>query len=711
MSLENYSQELRDYISSNTKFINDASFQTKEELLQNPEIIEEYVERELSGDETSCLFFYLTYLIQDSSLLNKIISNINSKFSEKIKAREMPDIHYLIVYKITDEKFLDENILKIKNFFEDYLKKVKEAEDYEKMKKKLEEEAKLEELKEKEKRERFILPKISICELEESKENSLIIRVPLYDEKEIINKNKYNIINCVEKYSKEKIEYVVYLYNKEKSKYDKIIFEKKEENILPNKKYKLEITGLKSNSIYLFLLGVKFGKNYSNPTSNKFYFITSSKIKHGKIFIFGDFDYKNNLVDVNDQEHIIKLPSGKASYLDCFDKDNKTTQPLLYADIIQDISVSESRSIFLNANDYVIEAGQILYVTPNDYYEGSFPQDQIIKNDDTSYEVTYENVTPYIISFPYPKIKIKKISTGERHCLALDCRGEVYSWGENDFGQLGLGKDKNEIVGNPQKIKFDVFDLDGHKFLTEQKPIFYDIATGGCSSLALAIFNNRQILYFWGNGAGILNDSSNKIILSTYPIPITGVENIKKIYARYNSVAILCWDSEKKLNVLYIHGTQKFGIDAGIGIYDKPKPVIVNYFRDENIDVLSTNFSTNCISVIGFNKKEEKIEVYLRGDLIAKLFEFKECRRKFMKLDKEWSENVVAVSPQDKVILFLLKNGIVKKLWKSGNNLAEKDIKIEGYDDVLKDLNTDDVDKVEFQSFLDENFVILYQPK
>ena len=82
-----------------------------------------------------------------------------------------------------------------------------------------------------------------------------------------------------------------------------------------------------------------------------------------------------------------------------------------------------------------------------------------------------------------------------------------------------------------------------------------------------------------------------------------------------------------------------------------------------------------------------------------------------MKLDKNWSENVVAVSPQDKVILFLLKNGVVKKLWKSGNNLAEKDIKIEGYDDVLKDLNTDDVDKVEFQSFIDENFVILYQPK
>ena len=29
--------------------------------------------------------------------------------------------------------------------------------------------------------------------------------------------------------------------------------------------------------LYLFLLGIKFAENYSNPTSNKFYFITSPK--------------------------------------------------------------------------------------------------------------------------------------------------------------------------------------------------------------------------------------------------------------------------------------------------------------------------------------------------------------------------------------------------------------------------------------------------
>jgi hypothetical protein len=294
--------------------------------------------------------------------------------------------------------------------------------------------------------------------------------------------------------------------------------------------------------------------------------------------------------------------------------------------------------------------------------------------------------------------------------LVLTNSGECYSWGLNQYGQLGLGKDKNEIIGNPTKIKFDIFDSDGHKFITEQKPIFYDIATGSNSSLALGMFNNRQILYYWGNGAGVLNNDQNQVIQSAYPMPINGLDNIKKIYARYNSIGIFCWDNEKKINVLYIHGTQKFGIDAGIGIYNKPKPVIVNFFRDKNIDVLSVNFSTYCMSVIG-KTKEGVNEVYLRGDLSYKLFGFKEYKSKFMKLEYEWAKDVVAISPQEKVIFFLLNNGVIKKLSMSEKKLNEKEIKIEGYDDVLNNLIIDNIDKIKFQSFFDENFVVLYQKK
>ena len=82
MSIQDYSKELRDFISLKSKFINDESFQTKEEIISNPEIIENFIERELSENEISCLFFYLSFLIQDQSLLNNIIENINKKFNE-----------------------------------------------------------------------------------------------------------------------------------------------------------------------------------------------------------------------------------------------------------------------------------------------------------------------------------------------------------------------------------------------------------------------------------------------------------------------------------------------------------------------------------------------------------------------------------------------------------------------------------------------------
>ena len=193
MSIQNYSEELRNFISSNSIFINDESFQTREELKENPEIIEDYIEKELSSEKISCLFFYLSYLIQDQTFLNEIIERINKKFfDKKIKAKEMPDIHYLIVYKISEEKFLEENLNKIKNFFEDYLKQLKQAEELEKEKKRLEEEQRIKEQKEKEKRERFILPKINNFELLELKESHVNII-----SKEIkflqFNTNEYNI--------------------------------------------------------------------------------------------------------------------------------------------------------------------------------------------------------------------------------------------------------------------------------------------------------------------------------------------------------------------------------------------------------------------------------------------------------------------------------------------------------------------------------------
>ena len=78
-------------------------------------------------------------------------------------------------------------------------------------------------------------------------------------------------------------------------------------------------------------------------------------------------------------------------------------------------------------------------------------------------------------------------------------------------------------------------------------------------------------------------------------------------------------------------------------------------------------------------------------------------------MENNWSEDILAVSPQEKVIFFLLKNGIVKKLYIEGNNLKEKEIKIEGYD--LNNFEINEIKETEFHSFYNENFVIFYKLK
>lgn len=51
------------------------------------------------------------------------------------------------------------------------------------------------------------------------------------------------------------------------------------------------------------------------------------------------------------------------------------------------------------------------------------------------------------------KSEIKSIVSGGFHNLLLDQNGLVYSWGKNNFGQLGLGKDVGHMVYQPVLVK------------------------------------------------------------------------------------------------------------------------------------------------------------------------------------------------------------------------------------------------------------------
>jgi NIMA (never in mitosis gene a)-related kinase 8 len=43
-------------------------------------------------------------------------------------------------------------------------------------------------------------------------------------------------------------------------------------------------------------------------------------------------------------------------------------------------------------------------------------------------------------------IKIVQIACEKNHVLALDALGSLYSWGSNDFGALGLGKQSFSVI-------------------------------------------------------------------------------------------------------------------------------------------------------------------------------------------------------------------------------------------------------------------------
>jgi len=77
---------------------------------------------------------------------------------------------------------------------------------------------------------------------------------------------------------------------------------------------------------------------------------------------------------------------------------------------------------------------------------------------------------------------VVQISCGYRHCLALTNNGQLFSWGNNDHGQLGLGN-KSESVANPTLVK----SLSG-------LPLAF-IASGGSHSFAVS---KSGAVFGWG---------------------------------------------------------------------------------------------------------------------------------------------------------------------------------------------------------------------
>ncbi|CAO2603980.1 E3 ISG15--protein ligase Herc6 [Lemmus lemmus] len=129
-------------------------------------------------------------------------------------------------------------------------------------------------------------------------------------------------------------------------------------------------------------------------------------------------------------------------------------------------------------------------------------------------------------------IRIIQVSCGHYHSLALSEDGQVFSWGSNSQGQLGLGRTYSSQA-SPQRVK----SLKGIPLA--------QVAAGGTHSFALSLMGTS---YGWGNNSvGQLALSGKKAKVQIHkPFSIGALKSLGVVYIScgYEHTAVLTKDGQ-----------------------------------------------------------------------------------------------------------------------------------------------------------------------
>lgn len=163
--------------------------------------------------------------------------------------------------------------------------------------------------------------------------------------------------------------------------------------------------------------------------------------------------------------------------------------------------------------------------------------------------------------------QIVDVGAGLSFSLAVDASGNVYAWGRNNFGQLGNG------TYNNSSVPVQVSGLTGV------------IAVGAGQGHCLALKSNGTV-YSWGyNISGQLGNGTYNDNIT--PTQISSLSNITKIDVGYNHSAALTSNG-----TLYVWGYNGYG-QLGNGTYnDNPTPTVLT---------LASGVTTTAISIRGFH--------------------------------------------------------------------------------------------------------------
>ncbi|XP_049987756.1 probable E3 ubiquitin-protein ligase HERC6 isoform X2 [Alexandromys fortis] len=142
------------------------------------------------------------------------------------------------------------------------------------------------------------------------------------------------------------------------------------------------------------------------------------------------------------------------------------------------------------------------------------------------------NLMPMKIKFP-DGIKIIQVSCGHYHSLALSEDGQVFSWGSNSHGQLGLGKNCSSQA-SPERVK----SLKGIPLA--------QVAAGGNHSFALSLTGTS---FGWGSnsvGQLALSGEKAKAVKIHKPNSIGALKSLGVVYIScgYEHTAVLTQDGK-----------------------------------------------------------------------------------------------------------------------------------------------------------------------